>query len=67
MKKYTTEQIRNIGLYGHQASGKTSLGDAMLFLTGAADRQGKVDDGNSQLDFDPDEVQRRMTIYTAMA
>ncbi len=67
MKKYSTEQIRNVGLYGHQASGKTTLADSILYLTGGADRFHKVDDGNSLLDFDPEEVNRRMTIYAALA
>lgn len=67
MKKYSTEQIRNVGLYGHQASGKTTLADGILYMTGAADRLHKVDDGNSLLDFDAEEVSRRMTIYAALA
>lgn len=67
MKKYSTEQIRNVGLYGHQASGKTTLGEAILYTTGAADRLHKVDDTNSLLDFDPEEQNRRMTIYAALA
>jgi len=67
VKSFPSDKIRNIGLFGHQGAGKTSLADAMLFLTGGADRHGKVDDGHSQLDFDPEEVERRMTISAALA
>jgi elongation factor G len=67
LKKYATNQIRNIGMFAHQGAGKTTTGDAMLYATGSVDRQGSVDAGNSVLDFDPDEIKRKITIYTSLA
>ncbi|MBN2529966.1 MAG: elongation factor G [Deltaproteobacteria bacterium] len=67
MKKYDTKNIRNICLIGHNASGKTSLGEAILFDTGAVTRMGSVLDGNSTFDFEPEEVKRQGTISTAFA
>ncbi|MBI3930144.1 MAG: elongation factor G [Armatimonadetes bacterium] len=67
MKTYSTDKIRNIGLFGHQGAGKTSLAEAMLFLCGAIERQGKTEDGNTTTDFDPDEVDRGMSIFTSQA
>ena len=55
MKKYTTDKIRNIAFYGHGGSGKTSMAEAMLFNTGVLDRMGKVEDGNTAMDFDDEE------------
>jgi len=62
---YTTEKIRNIALLGHSSSGKTSLAESMLFLTGSTDRLGKVTDGNTVGDSDSEEVKRQITIYLA--
>ena len=59
---YATENIRNIALLGHGGNGKTSLAESMLYLTGAADRLGKVVDGNTVSDFDPEEVRRQISI-----
>ncbi len=67
MKVYYAKDIRNICLAGHAGAGKTSLAEAMLFLAGASDRLGKVADGNSILDYDPIEKDRRTSISTAMA
>ncbi|MDQ7822986.1 MAG: elongation factor G [Candidatus Eremiobacteraeota bacterium] len=67
MKKYSAEKIRNVAFFGHGSTGKTSTGEAMLFNTGVLDRMGKVEDGNTALDFDPDEVKRGISIYTALA
>src|SRR6202049_3987474 len=62
MKVYTAEHIRNVALISHVAAGKTSLIDAALYDTGAVTRQGKVDEGSSVADYDPDELKRRMTL-----
>lgn len=67
MRKYNTEEIRNVGLFGHQGAGKTSLTEALLYVSGTIDRLGRVDDGNSTGDFDPEEVKRRMTLFAALA
>jgi elongation factor G len=62
MKVYRAEQIRNVALISHVGAGKTSLVDAALFDSGVVTRQGKVDEGNSISDFDPDEIKRRMSL-----
>jgi len=64
MKIYRAENIRNVALISHVGSGKTSLVDAALFDSGAVTRQGKVDEGNSVADYDPDEIKRRMSLIT---
>ena len=58
MKSYGIEAIRNVGLFGHQGSGKTSLAEALLYTSGALDRLGRVDDGAATTDFDPEEQPR---------
>jgi elongation factor G len=62
MKVYRAEQIRNVALISHVGAGKTSLVDAALFDSGAVTRQGKVDEGSSVSDFDPDELKRHMSL-----
>jgi elongation factor G len=64
MKVYRAEQIRNVALISHGGAGKTSLVDAALFDSGAVTRQGKVDEGSSISDYDPDELKRRMSLNT---
>jgi elongation factor G len=58
--------IRNICLLGHGGSGKTSLVESMLYLTGATDRLGKPADGNTVCDYDPEEIKRQISISLAM-
>jgi elongation factor G len=62
MKVYRAEQIRNVVLISHVGAGKTSLIDAALFDSGGVTRQGKVDDGTSVVDYDPDELKRGMSL-----
>lgn len=62
MKVYKAENIRNVALISHVGAGKTSLIDAALYDSGAATRQGKVDEGSSVADYDPDELKRGMTL-----
>ncbi len=64
MKVYRAEQIRNVALISHVGAGKTSLVDAALFDSGAVTRQGRVDDGSSTVDYDPDELKRRISLHT---
>lgn len=64
MKVYRAEQIRNIALISHVGTGKTSLIDAALYDSGAVTRQGKVDEGTSVADYDPEELKRRMSLHT---
>jgi len=63
MKVYRAEQIRNVALISHVGAGKTSLVDAALYDSGAATRQGRVDEGSSVADYDPDELKRNMTLH----
>ncbi|OGQ83954.1 MAG: translation elongation factor G [Deltaproteobacteria bacterium RIFCSPLOWO2_12_FULL_60_19] len=59
------DKLRNVGILGHGGVGKTSLGEAMLFAAGAAQRPARVADGTSILDFEPEEVHRRISLSTA--
>ena len=67
MKAYSAKDIRNVAIAGHSGRGKTTLAEAMLYLAKATDRLGRVADGNTVLDFDPEEKRRKATIATAMA
>jgi elongation factor G len=60
-------KIRNVGVVGHGGVGKTSLVEAILHTVGAVTRLGKVDDGTTTTDFDPDEIRRKISINTAVA
>ncbi|MGC8668319.1 MAG: elongation factor G [Chthonomonadales bacterium] len=67
MNKYAIGAIRNIGLFGHQGSGKTSLAEAMLYTCGAIDRMGRTDDGTATTDFDPEEIRRHISVNVGLA
>ena len=65
MSKYESNSLRNIAIVGHGATGKTSLCESLLFIAGKTDRQGRVDDGTSSMDFEPEEQKRRISISAA--
>ncbi len=67
MKKYEAKNIRNVCLVGHTGSGKTSVGEAMLFHSGATTRLGSVLDATSTFDFEPEEIKRQGSISAAFA
>src|SRR6267142_4171535 len=67
MKIYESKDIRNVGVVGHGHSGKTSLTAALLYSTGGTNRLTRVDEGNTITDFDEEEVNRKITIATALA
>jgi elongation factor G len=62
MKNYKTENLRNVGILGHGDSGKTTLTEAILYYTKATDRFGKVDEGTTVSDYDPEEKKRKISI-----
>ena len=66
MTIYNSDKLRNVALLGHGGSGKTSVADAMLFDTGAVNRQGRVDDGTSVADWDEEERRRKMSINSSL-
>ncbi len=66
MKEYKTEKLRNIALVSHGGAGKTSLAEAMLFHTGAVNRMGKTEEGNSISDYEDEEIRRRQSLSTSI-
>jgi len=66
MAKYEPKSLRNIAVVGHGGTGKTSLCEAMLFASGKTDRLGRVDEGSSSMDFEPEEQKRRISISAAV-
>ena len=66
MNIYTTDKIRNVALLGHGGAGKTSLAEAMAYLSGITSRLVKVDDGNTVSDFGKEEQKRKISISTSV-
>ena len=60
MNTYPAKNIINVAMAGHSGAGKTSLAEAMLYLAGASDRRGKVGEGNTVCDSDPEEIRREL-------
>ncbi|NLN82686.1 MAG: elongation factor G, partial [Clostridiales bacterium] len=67
MKQYSAKNIRNVALVGHSGTGKTSLAEAMLFLAKMTDRLGRIADGTTTCDFDPEEIKRKASVSMAIA
>jgi elongation factor G len=67
VKRYATGQIRNVALVGHSGAGKTSLAEALLHRAGAISRMGRVEDGTTACDFDPEEQRRGISLSLAVA
>ncbi|MGA7829230.1 MAG: elongation factor G [Geobacteraceae bacterium] len=66
MAKCDTAKVRNVGIVAHGGAGKTSLTEAILFAAGTIDRLGRVDDGTTSTDFEPEEVKRQITVSSAI-
>ena len=66
MKEYSVDRIRNVVLLSHGGAGKTSLAEAMLYNTGAIKRLGKVDEGTTVSDYDPEEIRRHISVNTSL-
>ncbi|MGQ0617206.1 MAG: elongation factor G [Acidimicrobiia bacterium] len=67
MKRFAPDKIRNVALVGHGGSGKTTLAEALLYAAGAINRMGRVEDGTTVCDFDPEEQKRSLSLSLALA
>jgi elongation factor G len=67
LKKYGIDKLRNVILVGHQASGKTTLAEAILFNSGVTNRMGRVEDGNTTMDSSPEEIAKVISITAGIA
>ncbi len=65
MAKYESKSLRNLAVVGHGGTGKTSLCESFLFISGKNERLGRVDDGTSSMDYEPEEQKRRVSISSA--
>ena len=66
MAKYESKSLRNLAVVGHGGTGKTSLCESLLFISGKSERLGRVDDATSVMDFEPEEQKRRVSISSAV-
>ncbi|MDH3944827.1 MAG: GTP-binding protein, partial [Anaerolineae bacterium] len=66
MKTYDTNSIRNLALVSHSSAGKTMLAEAMLHLTGATTRMGRIEDGSTNSDFEEEEIRRGISLSTSV-
>ncbi len=66
MKDLNTGKIRNVCLMSHSGHGKTTLAEAMLFNTGVLERFGKVEDGTTTSDYDPEEIKRKTSLFLSV-
>ncbi|MGK7346373.1 MAG: elongation factor G [Candidatus Nitrospinota bacterium M3_3B_026] len=67
MKIYTPDRIRNVGILAHSGAGKTSLAEAILYDSGAVSRLGSIQEGNTVMDHDPEEIRRQLSISASVA
>ena len=67
MAKYESKSLKSVAIIGHGGTGKTSLCESMIYVSGKTDRLGRVDDGTSSLDYEPEEQKRRISISAAMS
>jgi elongation factor G len=67
MSRLDVDKIRNVAVIAHSGAGKTSLTEAMLFSSGAVDRMGNTEDGNTTTDCEPEEIARKISITSAIA
>ena len=66
MKDYLAKDIRNIAIIGHGSEGKTTLLESILYASGTIDRQGRVEDGTTASDFDPEEIKRHISLSASI-
>ena len=66
MRTYSADRIHNVGLFSHAGAGKTTLAEAMLYETGVVNRMGKVDEGTTVSDYEPEEIDHRVSIHMSL-
>ncbi len=66
MKNHKVDELRNVSLVSHSGAGKTSLAEAMLFNAGVINRLGKIEEGNTASDYDPEEIRRKISVNTSV-
>lgn len=66
MRDYLAHEVRNVAVLGHSGAGKTAVLESMLFFTKASERFGRTSEGSSLIDYDPEEIRRGISVYTAI-